>query len=133
MSKLLLRISALFMCILIYVQGICPFFSYPSPKHKIDYDELISSFYNPKGRIMSMAHRGDWKNYPENSLPSIQACIDMGVDIVEIDIQRTSDGVLVLSHDEKIDRMTNGSGKIEEMTYSEINKFYLKGESNEKI
>ena len=48
------------------------------------------------------------KNAPENSIQAIQNCIDMGVDMVEIDIRKTKDGHLVLMHDRTIDRTTNG-------------------------
>lgn len=89
-------------------------------------DEIISSYYNAGGRLMSIAHRGDWRNYPENSLEAIQSCIDAGVDIVEIDLRKTSDGVWVLCHDEKVDRTTTGSGKVTELTYEQIQKLYLK-------
>ena len=46
--------------------------------------------------ILVVSHRGDWRNAPENSLQAIQNCIDMGVDMVEIDLKKTKDGYLVL-------------------------------------
>ena len=58
--------------------------------------------------VMVVAHRGDWRNAPENSLQAIQYCIDMGVDMVEIDVRKTKDGHIVLMHDGSIDRTTNG-------------------------
>lgn len=73
-----------------------------------------------------MAHRADWKNYPENSMSAIQSCVDMGVDIVEIDVKVTVDSVVVLSHDDSIDRMTNGSGNISGMTFTKIQKYNMK-------
>lgn len=73
-----------------------------------------------------VAHRGDWRNHPENSLPAIQSCIDKGYDVVEIDIQRTLDSVLVLSHDETLDRTTNGHGRICDHTLAEIQQLRLK-------
>ncbi len=72
------------------------------------------------------AHRGDWVNYPENSLAAIQSIIDMGGDIVEIDVQRSEDGVLVLMHDKSVDRTTSGSGKVEDLSYNELQKLQLK-------
>lgn len=74
---------------------------------------------------MVVAHRGDWRNAPENSLQAIQNSIDMGVDMVEIDVQMTKDSVLVLMHDNTIDRTTNGKGDIREMSYDSIQKFWL--------
>ena len=60
--------------------------------------------------VVVVAHRGDWRNYPENSLPAIESCIRMGVDVVEIDLKLTKDSVLVLSHDRTLNRCTTGSG-----------------------
>lgn len=54
----------------------------------------------------------------------------MGVDIVEIDLQRTKDGVLILMHDPKIDRTTTGKGTISELTYDSIAKTHLKNGCN---
>lgn len=79
-----------------------------------------------KGSYMVVAHRGDWRNHPENSLPAIQSCIDKGYDVVEIDIQRTLDSVLVLSHDETLDRTTNGHGRICDHTLAELQQLRLK-------
>jgi glycerophosphoryl diester phosphodiesterase len=73
-----------------------------------------------------VAHRGDWRNAPENSLKAIQNCILMGADVVELDIRMTRDSVLVLMHDETIDRTTTGNGVINDMTYDTLQKFYLK-------
>lgn len=76
--------------------------------------------------VIVVAHRADWRNFPENSLEAIQSSIDMGVDMLELDVQRTKDGVLMLMHDHDLDRMTNGSGKIAETTWEEISKLNLK-------
>ena len=76
--------------------------------------------------VIVVAHRADWRNFPENSLVAIQSSIDMGVDMLEIDVQRTKDGVLMLMHDHNLDRMTNGSGNIAETTWEEISKLNLK-------
>ena len=59
---------------------------------------------------MVVSHRGDWRNAPENSIQAFRNCIDMGVDMVELDLKKTKDGVLVLMHDKKIDRTMNGKG-----------------------
>ena len=79
-----------------------------------------------KGSYMVVAHRGDWRNHPENSIPAIQSCIDKGYDVVEIDIQRTLDSILVLSHDETLDRTTNGHGRICDHTFAELQQLRLK-------
>lgn len=75
--------------------------------------------------IIVVAHRGDWRNAPENSLQAIQNCIEMGVDMVEIDIRETKDGQLVLMHDESVDRTTNGKGYVKKMTLAELKELRL--------
>jgi glycerophosphoryl diester phosphodiesterase len=76
--------------------------------------------------IQVIAHRGDWLNHPENSINSIESCISLGVDIVEIDVRQTKDKQLVLMHDETIDRTTNGSGRVEDWNLNELKQLYLK-------
>jgi glycerophosphoryl diester phosphodiesterase len=66
------------------------------------------------------SHRGAGFLEPENTLRAIRRAIELGADQVEFDVQLTQDGVLVLMHDETIDRTTNGKGKIRELTLREI-------------
>lgn len=73
-----------------------------------------------------VSHRGDWKQFPENSLDAINSIIQMSGDVVEIDVQRTKDGQLILMHDERLDRTTNGKGLIAETTFADIQKLFLK-------
>lgn len=75
--------------------------------------------------IMVVAHRGDWRNAPENSLQAIRNCIEMGVDMVEIDVRKTKDGVLVLMHDETVDRTTTGTGNISEWRFDSLRTLRL--------
>ena len=89
-------------------------------------------FNNPK-YVTIAAHRGDWRNHPENSIPAFKSCIDMGIDMIEIDVQRTKDGKLILMHDRTVDRCTNGKGKIEDMTYDEIQKLRLRPQHNASV
>ena len=89
-------------------------------------------FHNPK-YVTIVAHRGDWRNHPENSIPGFQSCIEMGIDMIEIDIQRTKDGELVLMHDRTVDRCTNGKGKIADMTYDEIQKLRLRPQHSASV
>ena len=76
--------------------------------------------------VIVASHRGDWRNFPENSLAAIDNAIKMGVDIVELDVQRTKDGQLILMHDPTLDRTTTGKGKIAEVTLDSIRKLKLK-------
>ena len=70
--------------------------------------------------ILTSAHRGEHHRHPENSLPAVQAAADAGMDYVELDIRTTSDGNLVLMHDPTVNRMTDGKGKVAEMTFDQI-------------
>ena len=81
--------------------------------------------------VIVVAHRADWRNFPENSLEAIQSSIDMGVDMLELDVQRTKDGVLILMHDPKLDRTTTGQGNIAETIWEEISKLNLKDHKGE--
>ena len=89
--------------------------------------EVLHRLKNPsKDHILVVSHRGDWRYAPENSLMAVQRCIDLGVDIVEIDVRLTKDGHLVLMHDLTVDRTTNGSGKVSDMTLEQIKELRLK-------
>ena len=57
---------------------------------------------------------------------AIQRCIDIGVDVIELDFQLTKDGHLVAMYDETVDRTTNGSGRVEDMTLEEIKSLRLR-------
>lgn len=90
-------------------------------------DRIVAELNNPNSDyVLVAAHRGDWRNYPENSLPAIESSIRMGVDIVEVDLKRTKDGELVICHDPTIDRTTTGRGYISDLTYAELLQYDLK-------
>ena len=74
------------------------------------------------------AHRGASEYYPENTLSSFYAGVEMGANGIENDIQRTKDGVLVVFHDDTIDRVTDGRGKVSDYTYRELLRFTVKNE-----
>ena len=76
--------------------------------------------------VIVVAHRADWRNFPENSLEAVQSAIDMGVDMLELDVQRTKDGVLMLMHDHNLDRTTTGTGNIADTNWEDIAKLNLK-------
>ncbi|MDA0182794.1 glycerophosphodiester phosphodiesterase family protein [Solirubrobacter phytolaccae] len=77
-------------------------------------------------RILVAAHRGYWRGAPENSLPAFQQAIDRKLDMIELDVMRTSDGQLVLMHDTTVDRTTNGTGSIASKTLAQIKALRLK-------
>jgi glycerophosphoryl diester phosphodiesterase len=77
--------------------------------------------------VLVVAHRGCWKhNAPENSLSAFKACVDIGADAIEMDVRRTRDGVLVVMHDETVDRTTNGKGRVQDMTLKQLRKLRLR-------
>ena len=71
-------------------------------------------------RTQVTAHRGFSKVAPENTMPAFQAAMDCGADYIELDLQLTSDGQLVVIHDDKLDRTTNGKGLVERYTYEQL-------------
>lgn len=89
--------------------------------------DLVRDLKDPNSqKVTVIAHRGDWRNAPENSLQAFKNCIAMGVDMIEIDLKKTKDGHLVLMHDETIDRTTNGKGRPSDYTLAELRQFRLK-------
>ena len=90
-------------------------------------EKLAKEIYKPNSKyVLVVAHRGDWRNAPENSLQAYRNCIDMGVDMIEIDIHKTQDNQFIVMHDATVDRTTNRKGKIADMTLADIKKLYLK-------
>jgi glycerophosphoryl diester phosphodiesterase len=71
-------------------------------------------------QVAVISHRGEHLAHPENTLPAFQAAIDAGADFFELDVRTTSDGRLVLMHDGKVDRTTNGTGQVRAMTFDQI-------------
>lgn len=75
--------------------------------------------------VMIFAHRGNWRNSAENSIQAFQDCINEGLDGIEVDLQMTKDSVLIIMHDETLDRTTTGSGKVSDYTIDELRKLRL--------
>jgi len=93
---------------------------------KSTIEDKVANLKDSKNtQVIVVSHRGDWRNAPENSLQAIQNCIDLGVDMVEIDIRETKDGQLVLMHDKTIDRTTTGKGLISEWTLDSLRTLHL--------
>ncbi|MCA9243704.1 MAG: hypothetical protein KDA32_07125, partial [Phycisphaerales bacterium] len=65
-----------------------------------------------------IAHQGGDGHWPGNTMYAFRRAAQVGVDVLEMDVHRSSDGVLVLSHDATVDRTTNGSGRIDEQTWA---------------
>ncbi len=69
-----------------------------------------------------MAHRGGGGLWPENTMYAFERAVAMGVDALEIDIHATADGEIVVMHDDRVDRLTDGAGPIKSYTLSELKK-----------
>lgn len=78
-----------------------------------------------KYKLVVIAHRGDHHKVPENTLESIKAAIKSGADYVEIDLRTSKDGYRVIMHDASVDRMTNGTGKVKDLTLQELRKLVV--------
>ncbi|MDX9748446.1 MAG: glycerophosphodiester phosphodiesterase family protein [Paludibacter sp.] len=102
---------------------IFPFYQAVSSSHV----DSIRAKLNTSGldEVLVVAHRGDWRNFPENSIEAIESAVRMGVDVVELDVQRTKDGHLILMHDKTLDRTTTGKGRVDEWTLDSIRTLKL--------
>jgi glycerophosphoryl diester phosphodiesterase len=90
-------------------------------------DKILAKFHDANSEyVMVAAHRAAHNGFVENSIPAIKHAMDLGVDIIELDVKVTKDSVVVLNHDGTIDRTTNGTGNPEEYTWAELQKFKLK-------
>ncbi len=79
-------------------------------------------FVQTNKRPLVIAHRGGAGIFPENTIYAFQQSWKLGVDVLEMDIRETSDGKLVIMHDAKVNRTTDGEGNISEMTLEAVKK-----------
>lgn len=104
-------------------------------------EAIAAQIHDPHSKyVVVTCHRGDWRNFPENSIPAIESIIRMGADIMELDLKMTADSVLVLSHDATVSRCTNfssvfrdepgKSAKVKDLTLEEIKRLSLKRAHN---
>lgn len=99
------------------------------PAARISGIDAIHEMYldhGPDAGVMVIAHRGYWRGAPENSIAAIEQAIERGAHVVEIDVQRTADGHLVLMHDTTVNRTTNGTGAVSSLTLAQIKALRLK-------
>lgn len=114
---------------MIFIAAICCMASCKeaAPQYANRAEMIAAQIHNPNSKYVVVAcHRGDWRNYPENSIPAIESIIRMGADIMELDLKLTKDSVLVLSHDWTIDRCTTGKGHVSDYTLDELKQFRLR-------
>jgi glycerophosphoryl diester phosphodiesterase len=97
-------------------------------------DEIRRKLTDPDAGIFVIAHRGchnpvaskGFDSLPENSLSALDRCVALGVDMMETDIHRTRDGGLVIMHDDTVDRTTDGTGAVADLTMAEIRRLHLR-------
>lgn len=122
--------------LLLAISAMAAMSAYAAPKYANRAEAIAAQMRDPNSKYVVVAcHRGDWRNFPENSISAIESIIRMGADVMELDLKRTKDGVLVLSHDATVTRCTNFSSvfkgqnkspKVKDLTYAEIQKLSLK-------
>ena len=81
--------------------------------------------------MIKVGHRGAMGYEPENTLASFQKALEIGADMIELDVRACKSGELVVIHDDTVNRTTNGTGKVEEKTLTELKS--LKEASNQRI
>ena len=79
--------------------------------------------------MLNIGHRGAKGYEPENTLLSFQKAIDIGVDGIELDVHLSSDGAIMVIHDETLDRTTNGKGFVNELSLQELKTFQIEKEN----
>lgn len=95
--------------------------------HVNNVQDIVAAINNPSDKnVLVISHRGDWRNFPENSLEAFGSTIKLGVDIVEVDLKMTSDSVLIIMHDRDVDRTTSGKGPVSSITLDSMKTFFLK-------
>ncbi|MCS7461395.1 glycerophosphodiester phosphodiesterase [Paenibacillus doosanensis] len=78
-------------------------------------------------KVRGIAHRGYPVRYPENTLVSFQAACELSYSHLELDVQLSKDGVPVVIHDTSVDRMTDGSGRVQDLTLAELKQLTVGG------
>jgi len=84
---------------------------------------LTGAAWSPTPPAQIIAHRGANAYAPENTLPAFEKALAMGADGVETDVLLTADGVVVLSHDDTIDRCSDGTGRVDAMTLAQLREY----------
>lgn len=98
--------------VLVIIYGLLVALARPVPNHP---------FFTQDTPLV-IGHQGGEHLWPDNTFYAFEQAVELGVDVLEMDIHATADGVLVIMHDETIDRTTDGTGLIKEMTLAELKK-----------
>lgn len=81
---------------------------------------ILAAALPAAAQIVAISHRGEHLQRPENTMPAFKEAIRVGADFFEVDVQTTADKKLVLSHDATVDRCTDGKGRIDSMTFEQV-------------
>ncbi len=76
---------------------------------------------------LAIAHRGGTETAPENTVAAFRAATELGFRYLETDVHLTADGVLVAFHDDELDRVTDGSGRVADLPWSEVRRAKIGG------
>jgi len=71
-------------------------------------------------RVLNIGHRGASATRPENTVASFRRAMEIGADMIELDVRATADGIAVVMHDSTVDRTTNGSGRLADLTLKQV-------------
>ncbi|MCK0161537.1 glycerophosphodiester phosphodiesterase [Allomuricauda sp. F6463D] len=88
---------------------------------------LLTSCEMTKSKLLVIGHRGAMGHETENTLASVQKALDLGVDMIEIDVFKIKSGEIAVFHDTTIDRLANSSGNIEEYDILQLRELTLEG------
>jgi glycerophosphoryl diester phosphodiesterase len=109
--RLVVKIGAVLAAMLVAAHLVLAGFVTPAAEHP---------FWAGSTATRVIAHRGGRGLWPENTLYAFRAAAALGVDVLEMDLRQTADGVLVVIHDETVDRTTDGSGPVAALTLSRL-------------
>jgi len=93
------------------------------PKYKFKHELFNNLTANPGNKVLSIAHRGGSYENVENTIESFQHSIENGVDLLEMDLQLTKDGKVVVCHDENLRRLCGVDVRVSELNYDDLPKF----------
>ncbi len=105
------------------------FFQERTDREMIRFPTVACSRQQPHGlrkdgtRFLKIAHRGYSERYPENTILAFEQAIRSGTDMIELDVRLSKDGRIVVIHDDRIDRTSDGSGKVADMTLAELKRY----------
>lgn len=111
MLRYLPRILAVLIVLVVVVYGAFVLSASPAPEH---------AFFRPDDGILVMAHQGGDGERPSNTMMAFEYAVNLGVDVLELDVHTSSDGEIVIIHDDTVDRTTDGSGRVNDMTLAEL-------------